>query len=212
MADITLKDPNLENLQRRAGELASGVESLAALFEQEAIRLRRKDEIVRLNALRSSILQQVEWATGEEMAARSGYNKARTEISLFRLGVWLVMMTSENRTMRAISRELLSGSNGREPHYGTVLVRIGPGGVPEDVDVVCISHLARESKRDESEIMDGLLGHGNLLFSGKTFSHLIDRLTGEILTGMSGLPVSAERFSQLQECRLLRLNPPKNKD
>ncbi len=108
MADITAEGANLQDLRRRASELASGVESLAALFEQEAIRLRRRDEIERLNALRSSILQEVEWATGEEMAARSGYNKDRTVSSLFRLGAGLVTMTSENRTMRAISRELLA--------------------------------------------------------------------------------------------------------
>jgi hypothetical protein len=211
MADITVEDANLQDLRRRASELASGVESLAALFEQDAIRLRRRDEIERLNALRSSILQQVERATGEEMAARSGYNKARTVSSLFRLGAGLVTMTSENRTMRAISRELLAGSNDREPHYGTVLVRIGPGGVPEDVDVVCISCLARETNREEFGVMNELQKHGCLLFGEKAFSLLIDTLSDEILKGQLNLPLSPERIGQIQVSHPLRLNP-QNKD
>jgi len=208
---MTVGNTNLEKLHQKGSELASAAESLAALFEQEAIRLRRKDEIVWLTTLRSSILQQLERATEKEIAAKSSYNKARTEISLFRLAAGLLMMTSENRTMQAISRELLAGSSGREPHYGTVLIRIGSKGLPEDVEVVSISSLARESKRDEAEIMDRLLARGNLLFGEETFSYLIDRLVGEILRGGLGLPVPTERLSQLQGWRVLRLNP-KNKN
>jgi len=151
----------------------------------------------------------MERARGEEMAASYGHSKARAMSSLFRLGAGLITMTSENRTMRAISRQLLAGSSGGEPHYGTVLVRIGPKGLPEDVEVVSISSLARESKRDESEVMDRLLARGNLLFGEETFSRLIDRLAGEILKGGLNLPVSMERLSQLQEWRVLRLNPKK---
>lgn len=211
MANITVEDTNLKDLRQRASELASAVESLATLFEDESTRLGRKDEVARLDALRSAVLQQVERARGEEMAASYGHNKARAVTSFFRLGAGLITMTSENRTTRAISRQLLAWSSGREPHYGTVLIRIGPKGLPEDVEVLSISSLARESKRDEPEIMDRLLARGNLLFGEETFSHLVDRLAGEILKGGLSLPVSIERLSQLQEWRVLRLNP-ENKD
>lgn len=211
MADIKVEDVNLQDLRRRASALASAVESLAFLFEEESTCLRRKDEVARLQVLRSTILQKVEQARMEELAASSGYNRARAVGSLFRLGAGLITMTSENRTMRAISRQLLAGPSSKEPPYGTVLVCIGPKGLLDDVEVVSISSLARESKRDESEIRDGLLAHGNLLFSDETFSHLIDRLNDEILKGTLGLPVSGGKLSQLQEWRLLRLNP-KNED
>ncbi len=209
---MTISNIDLEKLHQKGSELASSAESLAALFEAELTNLKRKDEVTRLNVLRSTVLQQVERATGEEMAAAYGHSKAEVVTSLFQLGGGLIAMTSENRTMRAISRELLADSGGREPTYGTVLVRIGPKGLPEDVEVVCISRLARKSKQDESEVMDRLLARGNLLFGEKPFSHLIDRLAGEILKGGLSLPVSTERLSQLQEGRILRLNPPKNKD
>ena len=113
--------------------------------------------------------------------------------------------------MRAISRQLLAGHSGRKPPFGTVLVHIGPRGLPEDVEVVSISSLARESKRDESEIMNGLLTRGNLLFGDEAFSRLIDKIACEILKGGLSLPVSAVRLSELQERHLLRLTS-KNKD
>ncbi len=211
MADITVEGTNLQDLRQRASELASTVESLATLFEDEATRLRRRNEAARLKALCSAVLQRVERARSEEMAASYSHSKARAVGSLFVLATGLIAMALEDEKHHAISRELLAGSSGREPHYGTVLISIGPKGLPEDVEVLSISSLARESKREESEIMDRLRARGNLLFGDETFFHLIDRLAGEILKGGLSLPVSVERLSQLQEWHILRLNP-KNKD
>ena len=211
MADIAVEDINLQDLRCRASELASAVESLALLFDAEAARLRRKDEIARLKALRSTILQELERARMEELSARSGYSQARAVGSLFRLGAGLITMTSENKTMRAISRQLLAGPSNKEPPYGEVLVRIGPQGLPEDVKVISISSLARESKRDDSEIKDRLRADGNFLLAEEAFSHLIDRLNDEILKGVLALPVSKGKLSQLQGWRPLQLNP-KNED
>jgi hypothetical protein len=211
MADMTIESTKLEDLRHRARELASAVDSITILLDEEAIRLRRKDQVARLNALRSAVLERVERVRMEERAASSGHSQATLVVSLFRLGAGVITMASENRTMRAISRQLLAGPGGREPPFGTVLVRVAPGGIPEDVDVISISSLARESNRGEREVMDGLLGGGNLLFDSEAFSFLIDRLVAEILRGALGLPVSTEKLSQLQGWRVLRLTP-KNKE
>jgi hypothetical protein len=207
MADIAIERTNLEDLRRRASELASAVDSITILFDEEAIRLRRRDQVARLNALRFAVLERVEGAKIEERAASSGHSQATLVVSLFRLGAGVITMASENRTMRAISRQLLAGSGGREPPFGTVLIRVGSGGIPGDVDVVNISSLARESNRGEREVMDRLMGGGNLLFGDEAFSLLVDRLAAEILRGALGLPVSTEKLSQLQEWRVLRLTP-----
>ncbi len=113
--------------------------------------------------------------------------------------------------MGASSREMLAGVNDRESEYGTVLVRVDPGGVTEDVDVVCISRLARETNREEFGVMNELQKHGCLLFAEKAFSLLIDTLSDEILKGQLNLPVSPERICQIQVSHPLRLNP-QNKD
>ena len=165
----------------------------------------------RLRALCSAVLQGVESAKSLERAASYGHTEAKMVSSLFQVGAGLIMMMSENRMIQAISHELLAGPRGKEPNFGTVLICIGPEGLPEDVEVISISSLARESKLDESEVINRLLVSGNLLFGEESFSHLIDRVSGEILNGKLSLPVTAKRISRLQGWRALRLNP-KNKD
>jgi len=206
MAGIIIKHPDLEELRRQASELTSAVDSLAILFEEEATLLSRRKQVARLKELHSSILQEVERARQMEMAASTGHGLASLVGLLLRLGGGLITMTSKNETMQAISLQLLTGPSVREPPYGTVLVCVGLGGLPENVDVVSISSLARESKRDEREVMDWLLAHGYLLFTGDAFSRLIERLAGQILRGEVSLPVSAERLCELQESLPLRLN------
>ncbi len=206
---MTTKDPNLEDLRRRASELVSAVQALATLFEEGAILLSRGDQVARLKALRTVVLKRVERARSGEMAASTGHSLASAADSLFRLGAGLITMTQENRTMQAISHQLLARPTGKEPPFGTVLIRVGHGGVPEDVDVINISSLARESKRDEREVMDRLLVDGNLLFTANAFSSLIDRLADGILKGGLSLPVSSKKASQIQRPPLLLLSPKK---
>lgn len=206
---MTIRDTGLEDLWQRSSELALAAESLAALFEEGAIRLSRKDQVARLKALRSGILERLERAKGRETAAGTGHSLASTVDSLFRLGAGLITMTQENATMQAISRQLLARPTGNEPTFGTVLICVGPGGIPEHVDVVSISRVARESKRDEREVMDTLRAGGNLLFTAEAFSYLIDTLSDGILKGVLILPVSSEKVSQIQGPSLLLLSRKK---
>jgi hypothetical protein len=205
MAYLTTQSAELEDLRRLASELIPAVDSIATLLEEEATRLRRRDQMARLNSLRSAVLEGVEHAKSEERIARSAHSQVSTITSSFRLGAGLVMMTSKNKTARAISRELLAGPGGGEPTFGTVLVCVGPKGIPEDVDVVSISRLGRESSLCESEVMDGLLRSGNLLLGIEAFSLLIGRLAAEIMRGMLCLPVPTGKLTQLQEPIVLRL-------
>jgi len=55
-----------------AGDLASAVESLAARFEQEDIRLKRSDRVAVLQALNTSIMADIEKVKNEEKTA--GYD------------------------------------------------------------------------------------------------------------------------------------------
>ena len=206
MADMTIKYTNLEDLRRRASELASAVQALATLFEEGAIRLSREDQVARLKTLRSAVVQKVERARSQEMSANTGHNMASTVGSLFRLGAGLITMTSENKTMQAISQQLLAGPTRKEPPFGTILISVGSGGVPEDVDVINISSLARESKRDEHDITDRLLADGNLLFTANAFSSLIDRLADGILKGGLSLPIPVKRVREIQGTPLLLLS------
>ena len=195
---MTIEYTNLEDLRRRASELASAVQALTTLFEEGATRLSREDQVARLKAVHSDVVEKVERARAQEMAASTGNSMASTVGSLFRLGAGVITMTSENRTMQAISQQLLARSTTKKPPFGTILINVGPGGMPEDVDVINISSLARESKKDEREVTDRLLTDGNLLFTASAFSSLVERLADGILRGEMTLPVPVERVRKIQ--------------
>ena len=197
MEGMRNEDDNLERLSCRTEELALTVESLAAQFGQETVRLKRKDKVARLNALRTAILNQAESARHSEMTAQSGHTDVRMVTSLIGLGSMLIARGIESKTLFAISRHLLDRPGGVECSFGTVLIRIGPEGLPEGVDVVCISRLARESHRDESEVIAELRRDGHLLFRETSFSSLIDKAAEEILKGELDLPVPAQSLPRI---------------
>lgn len=68
------------------------------------------------------------------------------------------------------------------------MVRIGPGGVPDDVHVVSVSRLARDSLRKESEIIGELQKPKNTLLTEEKFLEFMDGLAEEIMAGRLSLP------------------------
>jgi hypothetical protein len=79
------------------------------------------------------------------------------------------------------------------------MVCVGPEGLPDNVRVISISQLARESNRPQTEIMSKLQDDGYLLFSEEAFSLLIDRLVGDVREGRLHLPVSRDRLVEIAE-------------
>ena len=162
---------SLQNLRVRAGKLASAAESLATLLEQEAIRLKRGDEVARLKALRVAIARRIESARSEENSASSRYEKIRAIRSVAGFVTGLIAKTN-NDGLEIISHALIQPPVDGKPPFGTVLVRIGPGGVPEDVDVVSVSRLARDSRREQFRVIQDLKKAQNLLLTEENFSGL----------------------------------------
>ena len=103
-----------------------------------------------------------------------------------------------------IRRQLLSGlsrlstnpDNSKRP-FGKVRVCIGLKGVPDDVQVVSISELARQNTWTESRAINERQKGGCLLFDEKTFSLLIDRLIEGIRSGQLRLPISREKIAEI---------------
>jgi hypothetical protein len=183
---------------------------LAASFEEEATRLKRKDEASRLIALRSSISQQLEQAKSLEIAASYGHTKAKLITSLAELAVGIgIRMASEDKRALAFSDHLLKNLGGKERPFGTVLISIGPMGVPDDVGVVSISRLARESNRVESEAMNELRERGYLLLSENAFSFLMDKLIKAVQEGRFLLPIPVEKLSEVNASGSLKLEAKK---
>jgi hypothetical protein len=206
MEGLTPNSAYLKNLRYQVRELAAASLSLSNLFAEEAVRLNRRDEASRLEALYLSIRQQLERAKSNEDAASYGHNKTNLKVSLGKLVVGgTIKMVSKNEQLLAFSDYLLNGLGGAQRPFGTVLICVGPKGVPDDVHVVSISWLARESNLEESEVISELQGHGCLLFSEKAFSLLIDRLTCDVQEGRVFLPIPAEKLTEIDTSSCLKL-------
>jgi len=198
MEDLNSLHAHLKNLHHQSRRLTSTGLSLITLFAQEANRLNRKDEASRLEALNSYIRQLLDRAKSSEDAASDGHIQAGLISSLgaSTLGS-IVKQVSKNKRISAFTDHLFESPTSKERPFGTVLVCIGPVGLPDDVRVVCISKLARESNRQESEVIKEMQEPGYLLFDEKVLALLIDRLVDDVRDGRLRLPISRDTLSQV---------------
>lgn len=195
---------HLRNSQSQAKKLTEAGPALNALFAREGIRLKRDDEASRLRAAYRTIVEQLQRLRQIETSASRGHREANLMVSLAELTVTAIV--SEGRRLSAITDCLLRGPTDRKQPFGLVMVCIGPRGLPEDVGVVSISQLARESNRPQPEIMNKLRDDGYLIFSEEAFSILIDRLIGDLREGELHLPVCRDKLVETMELYKQKLN------
>lgn len=201
---------HLENLQHQARKLTSAGLSLTPLFAEEAKRLSREDEASRLRVLYRAVVEQLKRVKRDEGSASYAHSKAKLVTSLAGLVVGVaIRMASEDKRALAFSDHLLENLGGKRRPFGTVLISIGPKGLPDDVQVVSISELARQSNRQESEVISELRERGHLLFSEEAFSRLIDRLTTDVQEGRLLLPVPTEKLAEIRTTSWVKLETEK---
>ena len=197
---------HLGNLQHQARKLTSAGLSLTPLFAEEAKRLSREDEASRLRVLYRAVVAHLDRVKRDEGSASYAHSQVKLMTSLGGLIVGTaIKMTSKDKRLLAFSDHLLKNLGGKRPPFGMVLVCIGSKGLPDDVGVVSISRLARESNREESEVINELRERDCLLFSEKAFSILIDKLINNVQEGHLLLPISTEKLSQIKPSSCLKL-------
>jgi len=187
-------DVRLKSLQKKAIKLVSAAESLTVLFDQEETQLKRKAEATRLKLLRSAILQQAEQERSAEISASIGDKQRRLITQSTGL---LISVISKNNKAQSAARSLREKSASEKCTFGTILICIDKKGLPDGVNMVCISRLGRESNHSETEVINRLKKDGSLLLKEEYFSRLIDKLIEGILKGCLALPVSILTLSQI---------------
>ncbi len=211
MEGLTPNSAYVKNLLYQVRKLTTASLSLSNLFAEEACRLNWRDEASRLQALYLPIREQLDRAKSVEGVVACGYSKTKLTVSLAELAVGgTIRMLSKNKQMLAFSDHLLNNLAGEQRPFGKVLICVGPKGMPDDVQVVSISRLARESNREESEVINELQGRGCLLFSEKAFSLLTDKLTGDVQEGRLVLPISTEKLTEVKTSNCLKLDAKKS--
>jgi hypothetical protein len=194
----------LNNLHSEGKKLIEARLALNALFAEEETRLKWEDEASTLMMVRCAVVEQLQELKRIETSASLGHSQAN--VALFPAGLALTAMFSKNDLPSAITDYLLHGPGDRHRPFGTVMVRVGPKGLPDDAKAVSISQSARDSNRLEPEIVNRLQENGYLLFSEEVFSSLIDKLVADIRQGKLRLPVSREKLAEIAG-----LNKPKSR-
>jgi hypothetical protein len=186
---------HLENLQSQAKKLTESGLALNSIFAREEIRLNREDEASSLRAVYRAVVGQLQRLERTEASVERARSQASLMFSLGGLAV--AAMGSKSKRLSAMKDYLLREPTDRQRPFGLVMVCIGSKGLPDDVRGISISQLARESGRQESQIINKLREDGYLLFSEHIFSLLIDGLSGHIREGKLNLPVSRDKLAEI---------------
>ena len=190
---------HLKNSRHQAGLLAAAAFSLSESFQAEADRLTHEDEAQRLKAIYAAVADELEQSRLLEAAASCGQAEADLIMTLGGLAARaIVAATTKNPKAWNLVHHAFGRDTNKTRPFGTVMVRVGPKGLPDGVRVVSISELARESNRPEGDIIQELRKGGCLVFSQEAFSRLIDKLVIAVREGRLQLPVSPEKLSEVE--------------
>lgn len=196
MESMTVYQQGIEALCRQAREQAAALEPLGDIFAQEAKRLFRHDQAVCLRRLKARVMHEVSNTLEQETTASNAFTKTALVMGAaeFALGGLVAAMFCSRRVF-SVGTHLAQGELSKAKPFGTVLVAVGHGGLPNDVEVVSLSRLARESGRLESDIEAALQTSGYLLVTPQTFCNVLDELKCKVLDGSLSLPVAGEQLS-----------------
>lgn len=203
MEGLELFHTYLKNYQHQAVILAEAVDSLGKSFEAEADRLTKEDGVCHLKGIQAKVVKELEHSRQMEDTASNNNRSAILPFEVAGLAAKLIVAAiTENRRARKIVNQVFDTTTAKKRHYGMVMVCVGAKGLPDDIRVVAISGLARESNCSECEIIQKLQKGGCLLFSQERFSCLIDKLVIDVREGRLQLPIPLETLRGAETLRL----------
>ncbi len=189
---------SLKNIHDHAQILTAAVITLNDSFEAESDRLTRQEAIHHLKIIRTTIKEDLERIRNSENTAKYGQTKADVVFSLTGGAIKLLTgVLTDNQQTRNFVNNVFSTSHHNTPTFGTVMVCVGPKGLPCDVRVISVSELARKSNRLESNITRELREKGDLILSEEAFGSLIEKLVSRIREEGLALPVPIEKIVEL---------------
>ena len=182
----------------------ANVDSLDALKEvliEKAEHVHRHDQAYRIDVLRERVAQEVSDIQRMETAASYGFAKGTFIVGLanFGIGSALALAYRSEEHPLAIGATLAQTAFEMNRPFGTVVVAVGPGGVPDDVKVVPLSQWAREQHKTESEIVTKLEAGDYRVMTPERFSIVLNKLKSEILKGSLALPAAASSLERHHE-------------
>lgn len=195
METIEIYRRKMEDLLRQAREQRAALKPLSDSLERESKWLFRYDQSVRLRYLKASIMHKVSDALEDEARASSAFpvGDLVTGVMAFTTSLGIMAITGQKKKPWILEL-LLNNKQSRRRPFGKVLLALGPQGLPDGVEVITLSRLAREGGVSESEASDELQAKGHILMTPEDFYSFLGRLEPKVLDGTISLPVSLEQI------------------
>lgn len=80
--------------------------------------------------------------------------------------------------------------------FGIILIAVGKGGLPDNVRVIQVSRLVRESNIKESEVTAKLQDDNCLFMTPETFARVLSNVQSRALDGSMSLSVPIEQLTR----------------
>ena len=184
-------------MRSELGQQVIALEKLSVAFVENDIQLIRHDQVARLRILKARIMREVEDIERMETTAQRGANTQALLGGAAVLTLGSIFSAAKGRKDALNIGARMAGSVlSRKVPFGTVLIAVGKGGLPDDSKIIPLSRLARESNRSESEVETSLKYGGYLLMTPDTFAKVLDKVECGILDGSVSLPIDIDEFSK----------------
>ena len=181
----------LRTLKHRIRAQLTALPHLAVVFEEEAGRLHRHDQVRRLSVLGVEVMGEVTRLRRMESATQYGRSQAEFTVALVGFGIGALAAAvggDPGRPLRTGIR-FAADTLARSQPSGQVHIAVGPQGLPDEVEVIPVSRWAREQRTSEAVFMRGLGVRGYRLMEPETFYVLLNDVQEKILQGTVSLPV-----------------------
>jgi len=190
MEGLTTYCHKIGEMRHEIKVLNEAVTTLDKAFAQEAERLHRHDQACCLDELRARVTQETLYEQLMESAASCGFTEGRLIGGLLKFagGVAIAAARQSKEHPLSVGAKLARDEFARTKPFGTVAVAVGPGGVPDDVQTMSISKLARDQSLPESAIRTALEAKGYRLMTPESFFNTLDKLKDSVLKGTQSLP------------------------
>jgi hypothetical protein len=189
MADIEKNSQCLLDLKKQLRELGAACQALNDFCVTGARRIAREPDVEQLRSLATRLKHQLEKAGLSEDRAQSSLVQFDAIMSVGNLLATGIGIAMGKRGLVEGAERLEKIRTSKQHVFGMILICVGQGGLPDDVQVVSISELARIQNRDKSEIIRAFQQRGEWLFSPEVFLKMLDTLIEKLREGELRLPI-----------------------
>ena len=184
-------ESQLVELRCKVDQYKNVIMLLQDIMAEKARCQSRYNQVQCLDTLRWRVEGEVHYIQRMETAASNGFVKGTLLAGAveFTIASFVAWLCHSNEHPLSVGARWATSWETNKP-FGTIVVAIGPGGLPDDVEVISLSRRAREQNTEEAVTIASLKSGYHVMSIDGLFNALED-IRGKVLEGRLTLPVSA---------------------